>query len=101
MRKAYGPLLLALLTQGCGTVAVHMQPAQPLRPYAGLNYSAHEVSRSWQAPRLYGEVFFWIYDVPLSLIFDTVTLPYDLGVMLSHSCSASTPHPQPAQQRTD
>jgi len=63
---------------GCSTVATHMDDSITPSPYSGTNRAVNKTVRSLKDYDYYGEFYIRSFDVPLSLIADTVVLPYDL-----------------------
>ncbi|TPW09179.1 MAG: hypothetical protein FD130_2628 [Halothiobacillaceae bacterium] len=72
-------LLFANFTlSGCATVQVHLGHEGKLSPYGGTRLALYKTQKAWSDYDFYGQVCLYAFDVPLSLVGDTVTLPYDL-----------------------
>jgi uncharacterized protein YceK len=47
-------------------------------PYSGTQLAYRKMSRSLGDFTLAGETWFYAFDIPLSLVADTLVLPYDI-----------------------
>jgi uncharacterized protein YceK len=65
--------LAALLTTGCGTICNQIDVNYPGQPYGGVRYDIDTA--------LYekGSAYLFFLDVPVSAVFDTLMLPFDLS----------------------
>lgn len=77
IRCALAFSMAAAVTSSCSSIAVHSGPPNEPGPYAGTRLAVKETKRSWMAPKFYGEALFVMYDIPLSIITDTILLPLD------------------------
>ena len=64
---------LALGLSGCTSLMFRMQTG-PYKPYEGTSLAAEIVFVGWQ-----WESVFFVPDIPLSFVVDTVLLPWDLA----------------------
>ncbi len=76
--------LSVLLLTACSTAVVHVDQPNYLYPYKGTQLAVSEVGRSWTTPLIPGEVFVRAWDIPMCLVADTVLLPIDFAVYISH-----------------
>ncbi len=74
----------ALALTACSTAVVHVDQPHYLYPYKGTQRAVSEVGRSWSAPVIPGEVVVRAWDIPMCLVADTVLLPIDFAVYISH-----------------
>jgi len=82
----YTILLCAFALQGCGTVA--NMADKDTTPYGGVKKAASGFTGSCHSFDCAGKVFsqvFAIIDIPLSIVFDTVTLPYTIPYAISNA----------------
>jgi uncharacterized protein YceK len=78
--------LTALLLGACSTVSTHVAQPDQTYPYIGLREASAEVARAWREPVIPGEVIPRVMlDWPLSLVGDTVLLPWDAVVAWSNT----------------
>ena len=77
IRRALAFSMATAVTSSCSSIAVHSDPRNEPGPYAGTRLAVKETKRSWMAPKFYGEALFVMYDIPLSIITDTILLPLD------------------------
>ena len=69
--------LVFTLSSGCSTIRVHSDPAVTPGPYVGTKQALQKTKRYWYDYDYYGQVALVALDVPLSLVADTLLLPYD------------------------
>ncbi|MFV2061783.1 MAG: YceK/YidQ family lipoprotein [Gammaproteobacteria bacterium] len=63
---------------GCSSIAVHSDKTITPPPYAGTKRATHYAIQSLDEYDYYGEFFIRAIDIPLSIIADTLLLPYDI-----------------------
>ena len=72
-------LVLAFtLLGGCATMRVHSDPNLTPGPYVGTKQAVSKTRQYWYEYDYYGQVAMAALDVPLSLVADTLLLPYDV-----------------------
>lgn len=69
--------LVYILSSGCSSVRVHSDPDIMPGPYAGTKQALRNTKQYWHDYDYYGQVTLSALDVPLSMIADTLLLPYD------------------------
>ena len=69
--------LVFSLSSGCSTVQVHSDPTVTPGPYLGTKQAVRKTKQSWYDYDYYGQFAVQVFDVPLSLVADTVLFPYD------------------------
>ena len=69
-------LTFTLLT-GCSTIRVHSDPDVTPGPYVGTKQAVRKTRQYWYDFDYYGQVAMAALDIPLSLVADTLLLPYD------------------------
>ena len=71
-------LVLAFsLLSGCSTIQVHSDPDVTPGPYVGTKQAVRKTRQYWYDFDYYGQVAMAALDIPLSLVADTLLLPYD------------------------
>ncbi len=71
-------LVLAFtLLGGCSTIRVHSDPNVIPGPYVGTKQAVRKTTQYWYDYDYYGQVAMAALDIPLSLVADTLLLPYD------------------------
>jgi uncharacterized protein YceK len=70
-------VLIFILLSGCSTIQVHSDPDITPGPYAGTKQALRHTKQYWHDYDFYGQVVFVAMDVPLSVVGDTLLLPYD------------------------
>ena len=63
---------------GCATVETHTVDASSAAPYSGTQRAYLKMKRSTSQFTTAGETWFYAADVPLSVLADTLMLPYDI-----------------------
>lgn len=81
-RKTMSPNIAALvltltLLTGCSTIRVHSDPNVTPGPYVGTKQAVRKTRQYWYDFDYYGQVAMAALDIPLSLVADTLLLPYD------------------------
>jgi uncharacterized protein YceK len=74
--------ILATCWQGCSTIQQHMDPAigTPQFIYAGTQADIGMISGDmWEAPEV--GIVMGLFDLPFSIAYDTVVLPFDLWMV--------------------
>lgn len=71
-------VLVFSLLGGCSTVQVHSDPTVTPGPYLGTKQAVRKTKLSWYDYDYYGQVAVQALDVPLSMVADTLLLPYDV-----------------------
>jgi len=70
-------VLAFVLLSGCSTIRVHSDPDVTPGPYVGTKQAVRKTTQYWYAYDYYGQVALAALDIPLSLVADTLLLPYD------------------------
>lgn len=76
-RNPYALVLAFILLSGCSTIRVHSDPDVTPGPYVGAKQAVRKTTQSWYDYDYYGQVAMAALDIPLSLVADTLLLPYD------------------------
>ena len=66
-------VLAALFTAGCGTLSDQIDVKYPGQPYGGVRYDINTATYEK------GSAYLLFLDVPISAVFDTLFLPFDLS----------------------
>ena len=78
MGRNIAALLLAFtLSSGCSKIRVHSAPDVKPGPYVGAKQAVRKTRQYWYDFDYYGHVVLAALDIPLSLVADTLLLPYD------------------------
>lgn len=78
MSRNIAALVLAFtLLSGCSTIRVHSDPDVTPGPYVGTKQAVRKTRQYWHDFDYYGQVALAALDIPLSLVADTLLLPYD------------------------
>ena len=76
--KVSALLLAFTLLGGCSTIRVHSDPNLTPGPYVGTRQAVSKTRQYWYDYDYYGQVAMAALDIPLSLVADTLLLPYDV-----------------------